>query len=228
MTPAASAPHDVTGRKSDRTIRILLAEDHATVRHALRLLLQAEDDLTIVDEVSTGRDAVRSAHASAPDVILLDISMPELDGLEATREILAATPNTGIVILTRHSDSAYVAALLAAGVRGYVVKQSTSETLLRAIRHVAAGGQFVDPALPRIVVAEQRVRTPRGAIVSDRELEVLRSIAAGQTNKEIAADLGLSVKTVEAHKANVMRKLDLRGRVDVVRYAVSRGWLKDI
>ena len=186
--------------------------------------------MKVVCESSDGKAAIRDALASHPDVIVMDISMPELNGLAATRKLKKLLPDAAIVTLTRHSDDAYLQELLRAGVAGYVLKQSEPHELLQAIRAVAAGGQYLDSALTAKVTAafldRDGKRTGKAVgTLSEREAEVLRLIASGYSNKEIAARLDLSVKTVEAHKANAMRKLELTGRIDIVKYAVMQGWL---
>jgi len=210
-------------------IRVLLADDHEVVRHGLKLLIDGQPGMQVVGEAGTGRAAVEQTRRLQPTVVVLDISMPDLNGLEAAREISAAAPGLGIVTLSRYSDQAYVQALLSAGARAYVLKQSASAELIAAIRAVADGRRYLDVALTdrvadaflaRHTAAEQ----PR---ITDREAEVLRLIAIGYSNKEIAQQLDLSVKTVEVHKANCKRKLGLRGRVEIVRYAVQQGWLHD-
>jgi DNA-binding NarL/FixJ family response regulator len=213
-----------------RALRILLADDHATVRHGLKLLIDAEPDMKVIAEASEGGSAVRQALELKPDVVVMDISMPGMNGLAATRELKKAQPKALIVTLTRHGDEAYLQELLRAGVSGYVLKRSAPAELLQAIRGVAAGGQYLDSTLtPRLTAGfagRQAGRAPRSASnLTDREAEVLRLIATGYGNKEIAARLALSVKTIEAHKANAMRKLDLNGRIDIVKYAVLQGWL---
>ena len=217
---------------SDRrpTLRVLLADDHVTVRHGLRLLIDGEPDMRVIAEASDGDAAVRQTIELKPDVVVMDISMPGMNGLAATRAIKARWPDSIIVTLTRHADDAYLQELLRAGANGYVLKRSAPTELLQAIRSVAAGGQYVDSTLTARVTAgfvnRQGGRAHRSASsLTDREAEVLRFIASGYGNKEIAARLGLSAKTVEAHKANAMRKLDLTGRIDIVKYAILQGWL---
>ena len=211
-----------------RPLRILLADDHATVRHGLKLLIDAELDMKVVAEASDGAAAVRQAVELKPDVVVMDISMPGMNGLAATQALKKAQPNARIVTLTRHADDAYLQELLRAGVSGYVLKRSAPTELLQAIRGVAAGGQYLDSTLTARVTAgfinKQRAKKPASSL-TDREAEVLRLIASGYGNKEIAARLALSAKTIEAHKANAMRKLDLNGRIDIVKYAVLQGWL---
>jgi two-component system response regulator NreC len=211
-------------------LRILLADDHVTVRHGLKLLIDGQPDMKVVSEASDGASAVRNALEAKPDVIVMDISMPGMNGLVATRTLKQTQPGAAIVTLTRHSDDAYLQELLRAGVSAYVLKQSPPAELLQAIRAAAAGRQYLDSTLAARVTAgflarESNRQDKAVATLSGRESEVLRLIASGYGNKEIAARLGLSVKTVEAHKANAMRKLDLNGRIDIVRYAVLQGWL---
>ncbi len=213
-------------------IRVLLADDHVTVRHGLKLLIDGQPDMSVIAEASDGDAAVRQTVALKPDVVVMDISMPGMNGLVATRTLRQRQPDAAIVTLTRHADDAYLQELLRAGVAAYVLKQSAPTELLQAIRAAAAGRQYLDSALTARVTATfagregRRVSKPAGA-VSERESEVLRLIASGYSNKEIAAQLSLSVKTVEAHKANAMRKLGLNGRIDIVKYAVLQGWLEN-
>ena len=212
-------------------LRILLADDHVTVRHGLRLLIESQPDMTVISEVSDGNAAMQHALALKPDVIVMDISMPGMNGLAATRALKQNQPKVAIVTLTRHGDDAYVQELLRAGVSGYVLKQSAPAELLQAIRAAAAGGQYLDSALTARVTARLLGRADKvkktAVELSEREAEVLRMIASGYSNKEIAGRLSLSVKTVEAHKANAMRKLGLSGRIDIVKYAVLQGWLEN-
>ena len=217
-------------RETTDPLRILLADDHATVRHGLRLLIDSQPDMKVVSEASDGASAVQRALELKPDVVVMDISMPGMNGLLATRKLKELQSDLAIVMLTRHGDDAYLQELLRAGASAYVLKQSASTELLQAIRAAAAGGQYLDSTITARVTAgflakeRKGIRKP-GAPLSDRESEVLRLIASGYSNKEIAARLTLSVKTVEAHKANAMRKLDLNGRIDIVKYALLQGWL---
>jgi DNA-binding NarL/FixJ family response regulator len=186
--------------------------------------------MTVVAEASDGAAAVQRALELRPDVVVMDISMPGMNGLVATRTLRQQQPQTAIVTLTRHGDEAYLQELLRAGVSGYVLKQSAPAELLQAIRAAAAGGLYLDSSLTARVTAGflgRKGKRPAKstAALSERESAVLRLIASGYSNKEIAARLALSVKTVEAHKANAMRKLDLNGRIDIVKYAVLQGWL---
>lgn len=211
-------------------LRILLADDHVTVRYGLKLIIDQQPDMKVVGEASDGKAAVQLAEEMTVDVIVMDISMPGMNGLIATRKLKQLRPDAAIVTLTRHGDDAYLQELLRAGASGYVLKQSPPSELLQAIRVAASGRQYLDSTLtPRLTAAfvardGKRAGTSPGAI-TERESAVLRLIATGYSNKEIAAQLSLSVKTVEAHKANAMRKLDLNGRIDIVKYAKLQGWL---
>jgi DNA-binding NarL/FixJ family response regulator len=214
-------------------LRILLAEDHETIRDGLKLLINSQPDMEIVGEADNGRVALQLAQELLPDVVVMDVSMPELNGLQATKKLKQKCPQIKVLTLTRHTDDGYLQQLLQAGASGYVLKQSKSAELLRAIRAVVAGQTYLDPAITEKAVTQIRSgkRTARGASpdvhLSDRETEVLRLIAWGYINKEIAARLDLSIKTVEVHKANGMRKMGMKSRVDIVRYALLQGWLQD-
>jgi DNA-binding NarL/FixJ family response regulator len=213
-------------------LRVFLADDHAVLREGLRMLVDSQDDMEVVGEAGDGRAAVKSVTELLPDVAVLDVSMPELNGLQATAFIKRCCPDAKILTLTRHTDDGYLQQLLKAGVSGYVLKQSASGVLLNAIRAVAAGQTFLDPAITQKVVGSYVAKSAgRGAgppnEPSEREREVLRMIAWGHSNKEIAARMDLSVKTVEVHKANAMRKLGMTSRIDIVRYAILQGWLQN-
>ena len=212
-------------------IRILHVEDHETVREGLRMIIGAQADMDVVGEAGDGHAAIERAQELQPDVVVMDVSMPRMNGLKATGKLLELCPQTKVLTLTRHTDDGYLQELLRAGASGYVLKQSAPTELLRAIRTVATGGKYLDPAITGKVMgnyASRRasVRTDSQASLSEREAEVLRLIAWGYSNKEIGARLDLSVKTIEAHKANAMRKLDMRSRIDIVRYALLQGWLQ--
>ena len=217
----------VAGRPVDK-IRVLLADDHETVRQGLKLLIDSQADMEVVGEVGDGKRAVASAAALKPAVIVLDVSMPEMNGLWATRGIRQEAPETKIVALTRHAEDAYVKELLGAGAIGYVLKQSASTELLVAIRAAARDRRYLDSTLVARQGEDGRPRAgelpPR---ISERESAVLRLMALGHSNKEIATQLAISVKTVEVHKANGMRKLGLHGRIDIVKYALLQGWLQE-
>jgi DNA-binding NarL/FixJ family response regulator len=208
-------------------IRVLLAEDHETVREGLRLLVNAQTDMEVVAEASDGGNALARADEVKPDVVVLDLTMPGMSGLAAARALKGTSPPTPVVALTRHDDDAYVQELLRAGASAYILKQSASAELLHAIRVAAAGGRYLDPGLPPAAHARDPRRRANTPPVTERETEVLRMMAVGHSNKDIATSMEISVKTVEVHKANAMRKLGLQGRTDVVRYAVLNGWLRD-
>jgi len=213
-------------------LRVLLVDDHATVRHGLRLLIDSQPDMEVVGEAADGAEATKQTMALAPDVVVMDISMPGVNGLVATRTLAELPRRPHVVALTRYGDNAYLQEVLRAGASGYVLKQSASTELLQAIRAIAGGGHYLDSALTSRVTdlfldREGRKSTQRRAAITDREAEVLRLIAWGHSNKEIAAQLDLSVKTIEVHKANAMRKLGFGGRIDIVRYAILQGWLQD-
>jgi DNA-binding NarL/FixJ family response regulator len=215
-----------------KRLRILLVEDHETVRQGLKLLLDREPDFQVIGEASTGDQAIDRATVEDLDVVIMDVSMPGVSGVVATRRLKERHPNLSVVILTRHADQTFLQELLRAGASGYVLKQSPHSELFRAIRAVASGQQYIDPALTHHLAApfaahdQQRTRRA-GSILTDREAEVLRMVAQGYSNKEIASKLDVSTKTVEVHKANAMRKLSLRGRIELLQYALHQGWLHD-
>jgi DNA-binding NarL/FixJ family response regulator len=214
-------------------IRIIIAEDHKTVRKGLKFLIEAQKDMRVIGEANDGREAIQMTQELRPDVLLMDISMPELNGLKATAKIKRIQHETKILTLTRHTDEAYLHELLQAGVSGYVLKQSDSDELIRAIRAVASGGKYLDPAIIGKVFNSfnNKRAVLRGAIestpLSEREAEILRKIAWGYSSREIAEQFDISVKTVEAHKANCLKKLKIKTRLDIVHYAVLQGWLQE-
>jgi DNA-binding NarL/FixJ family response regulator len=212
-------------------LRVLLVDDHAVVREALSLLIKGQADMEVVAEASAGREALRLANEKQPDVVVLDISLPDMSGAETAQQINRLCPSTRILALTRHADQGYVRRLLQAGAVGYVLKKSAADTLLTAIRIVAQGGTYIEPSLAgpllkrTFSVPPPAQRTGNNDALSAREEEVLQAIAWGRSNKEIAMALSLSIKTVESYKAAALEKLRLSTRADIVRYAVSRGWL---
>jgi two-component system, NarL family, response regulator NreC len=214
-------------------LRILLADDHETVREGLKSIVNAQPDMEVVGEVADGETAVARAIARRPDIVVMDVSMPVLNGLNATLAMTARCPATKVLTLTRHADDGYLHQLLRAGASGYVLKQSRSAELLQAIRAVAAGGTYLDPAIAGRLInrrsgkATTSVSAGAAPNLSSREEEVIRLVAWGYSNKEIAAQLDLSVKTIETHKANASQKLGLGHRIDLIRYALERGWLRD-
>jgi DNA-binding NarL/FixJ family response regulator len=219
--------HDVP-----RTLRILIADDHAVVRQGLKLLINSQPDMTVVGEAADGAAVLQQAAAVEPDIVVMDLSMPGMNGLVATRALKDARASVEVVALTRHDDETFLQEVLRAGASGYVLKQSNPVEFLQAIRAVAAGGVYLDPAMtPRVadglLAKSSRARDLAPTPISERETDVLRLIAVGHSNKEVAAQLKISVKTVEVHKANAMKKLGLTGRVDLIRYGVLQGWLYD-
>jgi len=208
-----------------------VAEDHATVREGLKLIINAQPDMEVVADAEDGRTAIELAQKLQPDVALMDISMPGLNGLKATAKLKECCPKVHVLAVTRHKDDGYLQQVLKAGASGYVLKQSPPAELLHAIRAVANGGKYLDPTLAGKVMGRysgrRSVINEGGTDVSDREVEVLRLVAWGHSNKEIASRLDLSVKTIEVHKANAMKKLGMASRIDIVRYAVLQGWLQD-
>jgi DNA-binding NarL/FixJ family response regulator len=213
-------------------LRILIADDHAIVRQGLKLLIDSQQDMKVVAEVADGNAALEQAEALKPDIVVMDISMPGMNGLTATRTLKQRQPAITVVALTRHEDETYLEELLRAGASAYILKQSAPADFLQAIRAVAAGGIYLDPAMTSrvaggLLAGKPHVNAETSAKLTERESEVLRLVAVGHSNVEIAARLGIAVKTVEVHKANAMRKLGLTGRVDVIRYGVLQGWLYD-
>lgn len=212
-------------------VRVLIAEDHATVREGLKMILNAEPDIEVIGDAEDGHAAVELAQKLLPDVALMDISMPKLNGLKATAKLKECCPQVHVLALTRHTDDGYLQQVLRAGASGYVLKQSPPSELIHAIRAVAKGGKYLDPAVAGKVmgsfVGRSQFNSEGQGDLSDRESEVLRLTAWGHSNKEIAARLDLSIKTVEVHKANGMKKLGMASRIDIVRYAVLQGWLQD-
>lgn len=215
-----------------KTIKIVIAEDHQTVREGIRLLIEAQPDLEVIGEAGDGEDAIALVKQLLPDLLLMDISMPRMNGLQATKKLRAMLPDLRILVLTRHTDDGYLRQLIAAGANGYVLKQSAPDQLISAIRTVTQGEAFLDSSLTQRVLGRYAddslpLRGEKKGDLSSREEEVLRMIAQGHSNKEVAVRLDLSVKTVEAHKANGMHKLGFASRIDLVRFAVIQGWLAD-
>lgn len=214
-------------------IRVLITENHKTVRQGLKMIIAAEMDMEVVGEADNGHEAVSLAQKLQPDVIIMDISMPVLNGIEATTEIKACAPSVKILTLTRHDDKAYIHKLLQSGISGYVLKQSEANELLSAIRKIAGGGNYLDPAITERVfdICTTKQVKELGEIqfmrLSDRESEVLRLISRGYSNKEISVQLKTSIKTIETQKAAAMRKLNITGRTEIINYAILQGWLQD-
>jgi DNA-binding NarL/FixJ family response regulator len=207
-----------------RKHRILLADDHTVVRSGFRMLLAAQPDMDVVGEASNGREAVELALQLQPDVIVMDVTMPELNGIEATRRIAQEVPRARVLALSMHKDAVYVREILRAGARGYLLKDSGEHDLIAAVRSVAKGEGFLSPAVSDAVLSDYRKHvTDPIDLLSSREREVLQLIAEGKTNKEIANVLNLSVYTVEAHRGRVMEKLNLHSTGELVRFAVRNG-----
>lgn len=212
-------------------IRVALADDHPVVLAGIRALLAAADDVTLVGEAAAGHAALGLIEAARPDVAVVDISMPDLNGLEIARRVARACPSVRLLALTVHEDRAYVQQLLHAGGRGYLLKRSAADELLRAVRIVASGGLYLDPAIAGKALSgsvADRTGGDSAASLSPREEDVLRFTAQGLSNKEIAARLEISTKTVETYKARGIEKLGLRTRADIVRHGAGHGWLDGI
>lgn len=210
------------------SIRVLIVDDHAVVRAGLRLLLEAEEDLEPVGEAGNARDAIFQARALKPDVILMDVVMPDQSGLDVLPELLRERPETKVLMLSMQDDPHYVRQAFSAGARGYVLKEAADTEVVAAIRDVAHGGRYVHPELgARLVAAEtEAARRADEDPLSDREREVLRLLALGHTNQEIAKQLYISVRTAETHRAHIMQKLRLASRAELVRYALAQGLLE--
>ncbi len=214
------------------TIRLLLVDDHAVVRSGLKMLLSNEKDVEIVGEAGSGEEAVRAAADSSPDVILMDIGLPDMTGIEAARQIKSKFPKIFVVALTIHEDEEYFFKMLEAGASGYVPKRAAPEELLTAIRAAAAGEVYLYPSLAKLLVkdylTQEREAETKSTLseLTEREQEVLSHLADGASNDEIAAALVISPKTVERHRENIMRKLNLHSRVELVRYAIRKGIIK--
>jgi two-component system response regulator NreC len=210
--------------------KILLVEDHVVVRQGLKALLSSEADIEVVGEAANGREALQLVSELQPDLVLMDISMPGLNGIEATRQICQHYPGIEVVILSMHSNEEYVFQVLRAGASGYVLKQSDSAEVLTAIRAALAGGSFLSPPISRAVIddyvrrAETRGRSGTLDLLTPREREVLQLLAEGLSNQEIADQLSISVKTVETHRGNMMKKLAVDSKTDLVKYALRKGW----
>jgi two-component system response regulator NreC len=210
------------------TTKILIADDHGVLRAGLRALLNAEPDFEVVGEAGSGREVVDLAPRLRPDVVLMDISMPDVDGIVATRALAVELPQVRVLLLTVHEDEALLREGIRAGAAGYIVKRAVESELIDAIRAVASGDLYVHPAMTRALLRDTSPRAPRASRISDltpRETEVLSLIAQGYTNRQIAERLQLSTRTVESHRANLMAKLNLRSRAELVRYAADRGLL---
>jgi len=210
-------------------IRVVLVDDHAVVRSGLRLLLEAEEDIEVVGEAENGRRAVFETIEAKPDVVLLDVVMPEQGGIESIKPVLEAAPDVKVLVLSMQDDPTYVREAFAAGASGYVLKEAADTELVDAVRQVAGGGSYVHPALgARLIAAEaaERRRAEEDPL-SEREREILRLLALGHTNQEIGKMLFISVRTAEAHRAHIMRKLGITTRAELVRHALRHGLLDE-
>ena len=207
-----------------KKIRVLLADDHAVVRRGFRMILDSQADLEVIGEVANGREAVASAAELQPDVIVMDVTMPELNGIEATRRIAEVAPRARVLALSMHKDAVYVREILRAGAKGYLLKDSEEGDLIAAVRSVARGEGFLSPGVSDAVLTDYRKHVTNALdLLTSREREVLQHIAEGKTNKEIATSLNLSVYTIEAHRGRLMEKLNLHSSGELVRFAVRNG-----
>ena len=209
-----------------KRIRILLADDHAVVRQGFKMILDAQPDMEIVGEAGNGREAVELVEELKPDVVVMDVAMPELNGIEATRRVASSVPHTRVIALSMHKDSVYVREVLRAGARGYLLKDSGAGDLVSAVRAVAQGEGYLSPAVSDAVMDDYRKHVTNPIdLLSSREREVLQMLAEGKTNKEIAGVLNLSVYTVDAHRGRIMEKLNLHSINELVRFAVRNGMI---
>src|SRR5207244_9259142 len=212
-----------------KKISVLLVDDHTVVRQGLRALLRSEEDIEVVAEAENGRQAVALARKTPPNVVVMDIAMPLLNGLEATRQILKSLPTTKVLVLTSYGDDDCVAQLMQAGAAGYLIKQTAANDLLKAIREVYRGNAFFSPSIAKRLREQCRETFTTGqparksGELTSREAEVLQLIADGLSNKQIAAELGISIKTVEKHRQQVMNKLNIHDVAGLTRYAISKG-----
>ena len=213
-------------------LRLLLADDHTLVRQGLKKVLESHRDWEVIAQASDGREAVRLAEAHKPDVAVIDVAMPLLNGVETTRQIVKRVPGTRVLVLSMHADEAYVTQMLKAGAAGYILKDSADVDLLQAVSAVSQGKSFFSPAIARVMLDDYVRRLAEKGIVdryeslSDREREIFQLGAEGRTNKEIAAMLAVSPSTVETHRAHIMEKLDLHSAAEIVLYAVRRGVIR--
>lgn len=211
-------------------IRVLIADDHAIVREGLRYMLDEQPDFQVVGEAANGEQALALAYTLAPDIVLMDIGMPGMNGLEATRALKAAQPQTNILVLTMHEGEDYFFRILAAGASGYVLKGAHSADLLSALRAVHQGGVYLDPTMAKKLLSDSLKRLENESRANDpltpREREVVKLIAAGKTNREIAEGLTVSINTVQTHRLHIMEKLNLHNRAELIKYAIRRGLIE--
>ena len=207
-----------------KKIRVLLADDHKILRQGVRMLIDSQADMEVVGEAKTGREAIEEARRLKPDVVVMDVSMPELNGIEGTRQICDEMKHTRVLALSMHKDAVYVREILRAGARGYLLKDSEDDDLVRAIRCVQRGEAFLSPAISDAVLSDYRKHVSNPVdLLTSREREILTMVADGKTNKDIANALNLSVYTVESHRGSVMEKLNLHNAGDIVRFALRNG-----
>jgi DNA-binding NarL/FixJ family response regulator len=212
-----------------KLVRVLLADDHKLIRAGLVLVVQQQPDLSVIGEADDGRQAVQLVESLKPDVVVMDIGMPNLNGIEAARQITASRPDTAVVILSMHADEGYVLRALKAGARAYLLKDSATTDLVQAIRAVVEGKSFFSPAVSKVLLQDYMRKLHRSGaedsydLLSPREREVLQLVAEGQSNKEVANLLNLSTYTVETHRAKIMQKLNLKGVPELILYAVRKG-----
>lgn len=217
----------------ENKLRILIAEDHVSVREGFKFIIESQADMEVVGEAGDGRAAIEMAGELKPDIVLMDISMPNLNGLKATAKLKRVAPEIKIITLTRHTDSVFLQELLQAGVSGYVLKQSAADEIIRAVRAVAEGNSYLDPAITGKVFDDYAGKQSNlrgettGIPLTEKESEVLRHIALGYSNQEIADKMNVSVKTIESQKANSLKKLAMRSRKDIIRYAIMQGWMQE-
>lgn len=213
-----------------RPVRILLADDHTIVRHGLRRMLEERPEFQVVAEACDGRQAMRLAEQHKPDVAIVDVAMPLLNGIETTRQLVRKVPGIKVLVLSMHVDEVYVTQMLRAGAAGYLLKDSADSDLFQAVTAIARGQSFFSPAISRLMVDEYVRPRPEGLdryeTLSDREREVFQLVAEAKTNKEIAAMLGISPSTVETHRARIIQKLDLHSATEIALYAVRRGVIR--
>lgn len=209
---------------TNSTIKILLADDHTIVRQGLKLILSSQPDFEVVGEAGNGREAVELAAKLRPDLVILDVAMPEVNGIEATKRMTEANPRIRILVLSMHKEAVYVREILKAGARGYLLKDVIDTELLNAARSVARGDGYVSPAVSGALLSDYRQNvTDPADLLSNREREVLQLIAEGKTNKEVAAKLNLSVYTIDSHRGKIMEKLNLHSTGELVRFAIKHG-----
>jgi DNA-binding NarL/FixJ family response regulator len=232
----ATRPARTAGTRDNSThmkkIAVLLVDDHAVVRQGLRALIEAEGDLAVVGEAENGREAVALTKKHLPDIVLMDVAMPGMNGMEATRQIVRNVPSAKVLVLTSYGDDDYVTQLMEAGASGYLVKQTAAADLLKAIREVRGGKEFFSPTIAKRLRQQGRAAfeggetSPKHGKLTSREAEVLQLVAEGLANKQIAGELNISIKTVEKHRQQAMNKLNIHDIAGLTRYAMSKGWVE--